>query len=119
MQIIASVVMAFVGLVVVLFASAKLVAPIKVLAARLEDIASGEGDLTQRIQLDQQDEVGQLAMWFNRFLDKLQTTMKQVVVAVDEVDITASEAAKVASNSRDGSQAQFKEVDMSRRPRKR
>ncbi len=111
-QIVASVVMALVGLIVVLFASAKLVAPIKLLAARLEDIASGEGDLTQRIQLDQQDEVGQLAMWFNRFLDKLQTTMKQVVVAVDEVDTTASEAAKVASNSRDGSQAQFKEVDM-------
>ncbi|OAN18402.1 chemotaxis protein [Photobacterium jeanii] len=111
-QLQVSVVMAIIGLAAVLVASAKLVAPIKMLAARLEDIASGEGDLTQRIKLEQNDELGQLAMWFNRFLDKLQQTMKQVVVAVDEVDTTAAEAAKVAANSRDGSQAQFKEVDM-------
>ncbi|MGR5146498.1 methyl-accepting chemotaxis protein [Photobacterium alginatilyticum] len=111
-QIIASVVIAFAGLLVVLLAASRLVAPIKKVAERLKDIASGEGDLTQRLDVAQQDEVGELALWFNRFLDKLQNTISQVVVAVDEVSKTATEAADVASQTRDGSQSQFKEVDM-------
>lgn len=111
-QIIASAVIAVVGLLVVLLVSSRLVAPIRQVVVRLKDIASGEGDLTQRLHVVQQDEVGELAKWFNRFLDKLQTTISQVVVAVDEVGKTANEAAGVASHTRDGSQSQFKEVDM-------
>lgn len=111
-QVAASGMIAVAGLLVVLFSAARLVAPIKQVAERLKDIASGEGDLTQRLEVAQQDEVGELALWFNRFLDKLQHTMGQVVKAVDEVGGTASEAAQVASTSRDSSQAQFKEVDM-------
>ncbi|UTV26838.1 methyl-accepting chemotaxis protein [Photobacterium atrarenae] len=111
-QVATSAVIAVVGLLVVLFSAARLVAPIKQVAERLKDIASGEGDLTQRLDVAQQDEVGELALWFNRFLDKLQHTMGQVVKAVDEVGGTASEAAQVASSSRDSSQAQFKEVDL-------
>src|SRR3546814_3430892 len=38
----------------------------------LKDIASGEGDLTRRLDYARQDELGELAGWFNRFLDKLQ-----------------------------------------------
>lgn len=111
-QLIISAVIASAGLLVVLLAASRLVAPIKQVAERLKDIASGEGDLTQRLHVEQQDEVGELALWFNRFLDKLQNTISQVVVAVDEVGKTATEAADVASRTRDGSQSQFKEVDM-------
>ncbi|MDX1301159.1 methyl-accepting chemotaxis protein [Photobacterium sp.] len=111
-QIIVSIVIAVLGLFIVLVAASRLVAPIKQVAESLKDIASGEGDLTQRISIAQQDEVGELALWFNRFLDKLQNTIGQVIVAVDEVGKTANEAAHVASNTRDGSQSQFKEVDM-------
>ncbi len=45
---------------------------------RLRDIAEGEGDLTMRIEKRSDDEIGQLADWFNLFLDKLQTIIEQI-----------------------------------------
>jgi len=42
--------------------------PVLHLTARMREIAEGAGDLTRRIEIDQQDEVGQLAYWFNTFL---------------------------------------------------
>ncbi|MCQ1058238.1 methyl-accepting chemotaxis protein [Photobacterium sp. DNB23_23_1] len=111
-QLVTSLVVAIAGLLLVVFGASRLVAPIRHVAERLEDIATGEGDLTQRLHVEQNDEVGQLALWFNRFLDKLQATIGDVVVAVNDVGTTSKEAAQVANHTRDGSQAQFREVDM-------
>ncbi len=52
--------------------------PILGVAAMLKDIASGEGDLTRRLDYAKQDELGELAGWFNRFLDKLQPIIAEV-----------------------------------------
>ena len=41
-------------------------------------IAAGEGDLTQRIEVKSKDEVGQLAMGINGFLDNLQRLMQNL-----------------------------------------
>jgi len=45
----------------------------------LKDISEGEGDLTVRLTAKTEDEVGQLVDCFNLFMNKLQTTIKQVV----------------------------------------
>ena len=60
----------------------QIVAPIRAVVARLKDIATGEGDLTQRIEIHRQDEIGELAKWFNSFLNKLQSTISQVIATV-------------------------------------
>ena len=44
----------------------------------LRDLAQGEGDLTKRLTVERQDEVGQLAYWFNAFMDKLHAIVAQV-----------------------------------------
>lgn len=44
---------------------------IKVLCGLVEDIASGDGDLTQRIQVTSRDELGLLSGHFNLFVDKI------------------------------------------------
>ena len=56
----------------------KLVAPIIKTNRMLRDIAEGEGDLTGRIDVDTQDEVGELAKWFNVFVDKLQHMIRDI-----------------------------------------
>jgi len=57
----------------------------------LKDIAEGEGDLTVRLTAKTEDEVGQLVHCFNLFMDKLQTTIKQVVeIASPLSDMAAS-----------------------------
>lgn len=43
--------------------------------AIIEGIERAEGDLTERIQVKTQDEIGQLSMGINRFLDQLQGIM--------------------------------------------
>lgn len=48
----------------------------------LKDIARGEGDLTRRIRLLSKDEIGELVEWFNIFVEKLQSTIKDVIESV-------------------------------------
>ncbi|MDK9736596.1 methyl-accepting chemotaxis protein [Vibrio sp. D404a] len=100
------------GLGIIAFASLSIVKPIRQVVERLDDIASGEGDLTQRLEVKSQDEVGQLAQGFNRFLDKLQPTIKEVIATSEQVANTTSAAKASASSTRQSSESQFKEVDL-------
>ena len=43
--------------------------PVRAMTARMQEIAEGEGDLTRQIEVEQDDELGQLASWFNTFID--------------------------------------------------
>ncbi|HEA3200983.1 TPA: cache domain-containing protein [Aeromonas veronii] len=44
----------------------------------LNDIANGDGDLTQRLKVQSEDEIGQLASAFNRFVERIQSVVSQV-----------------------------------------
>jgi methyl-accepting chemotaxis protein len=48
----------------------------------LKDIASGEGDLTKRIEQTSQDEIGDLVYWFNLFMEKLHRSINEVVNSI-------------------------------------
>ena len=52
--------------------------PIRSAAQTMSSIASGKGDLTQRINVSTHDEVGQLAEGFNLFASRMQDTLRQV-----------------------------------------
>ncbi len=52
--------------------------PLNDMVDRLKDIAQGEGDLTQRLQVSGDDEIGELAQWFNTFLEKLRGIIASV-----------------------------------------
>lgn len=90
----------------------QIVAPIRAVVARLKDIATGEGDLTQRIEIHRQDEIGELAKWFNSFLNKLQSTISQVITTVEGTRTSAEQAAHVAERTSSGMQTQYQEVDL-------
>lgn len=111
-QIITGIIVTLFGLVIIWFAAVKLVAPIKAVASRLQDIATGEGDLTQRLDVGTADEIGELAIWFNRFLDKIQGTIKDVIETSDVMSKTSKQAEQIALQSRQSSESQFREVDM-------
>jgi methyl-accepting chemotaxis protein len=46
--------------------------PLLQLRLQLENIASGDGDLTRRLPVTRHDELGELAVAFNRFVEKIQ-----------------------------------------------
>ncbi|HDM8158169.1 TPA: methyl-accepting chemotaxis protein [Vibrio harveyi] len=74
---IAIVIIAALGMVVLLLKT--VVKPINDIKEAMVQIASGEGDLSQRISINSQDEIGQLAGGFNQFVTKIQATVSQVV----------------------------------------
>ncbi|ELP4886429.1 methyl-accepting chemotaxis protein [Vibrio cholerae] len=103
--------MVVVGLLVVALMAMRLVRPIRAVAERLQDISSGEGDLTQRLQVNSADEIGQLAQGFNLFMDKLQPIIRRVVDNTGQVVSTTEQVKSTVESTRRSSEAQFKEVD--------
>lgn len=111
-ELVAGLIAAIIGLSVIAYTAARIVKPIRDVVARLNDIAQGEGDLTQRLEVKSQDEIGQLAHGFNQFLDKLQKTIKRVVETTHSVAQTTERAKLTAAETRQSSESQFKEVDL-------
>ena len=59
----------------------------------LEDIASGEGDLTRRLDSSGVDELAQIAGAFNRFIDKIAAVLVKIRTASESVKVSSSEIA--------------------------
>ncbi|APA71442.1 methyl-accepting chemotaxis protein [Janthinobacterium sp. 1_2014MBL_MicDiv] len=59
----------------------------------LDDIASGEGDLTRRLDASGADELAQIAGAFNRFVDKIAVVLVKIRTASESVRISSSEIA--------------------------
>ncbi|MGH8408981.1 MAG: methyl-accepting chemotaxis protein, partial [Pseudomonas sp.] len=102
---------AIVGLLLVWLMARSVTRPILGVARMLEDIASGEGDLTRRLAYDKHDELGELAGWFNRFLDKLQPIIAQVKRSVQDARGTADQSAAIATETSAGMEQQYRQVD--------
>nr|WP_175652477.1 methyl-accepting chemotaxis protein [Pseudomonas sp. Marseille-P9899] len=102
---------AVVGLLLVWLTARSVTRPILAVSERLRDIASGEGDLTQRLNYTREDELGQLSGWFNRFLDKLQPVIIQVKESLHEARGTADQSAAIASQTSGGMQLQQREIE--------
>ncbi len=60
------------------FVSGTIVTPIRKIKENIMDIAQGEGDLTTRLEVTSKDEVGELAKWFNTFVDNMHAIIKQI-----------------------------------------
>ncbi|MBQ4814334.1 chemotaxis protein [Pseudoalteromonas luteoviolacea] len=73
-----------------------LLKPLKELEAAITNIASGSGDLTQRLTIQNEDECGKVARQFNVFLASLHQLVTQVKQGTDVV-VSSSEAARELS----------------------
>ena len=100
-----------VGLLLIWLTASGVTRPINSVAEMLKNIASGEGDLTQRLNYSKQDELGELVNWFNRFLDKLQPTIAQIKQSITEARGTADQSSEIARQTSEGMQVQFREID--------
>lgn len=106
------VVLVLIGLATTALLAKTIVRPIREVVLRLEDIATGEGDLTQRLDVKSQDEIGQLSNAFNQFLARLQSTIKEVMDTSRQMADKTEHAKLVVAATRSSSDAQFKEVDL-------
>ena len=78
-QLLASIAFAMAMAMAIAFLFARQIAsPLHQLIAMLRDIAEGEGDLSKTLNADRRDEIGELALWFNRFLAQLRAMVAQI-----------------------------------------
>lgn len=106
--------------------------PIKSLRVSIKDIASGEGDLTKRIPLKSNDEIGEVVSSFNEFTEKLhsivsdvkfakndlvnaggtlQTSIENTSTSIDEIVVNIGDINKVVSNQTNYVQKTFDSVN--------
>ncbi|MBF0377983.1 MAG: methyl-accepting chemotaxis protein [Desulfamplus sp.] len=71
--------------------------PIKRTILMIKDIAEGEGDLTKRLRVKHNDEIGELALWFNIFVEKLQALIRNISRDTEVVDSSACDLSKISA----------------------
>lgn len=63
-----------------------LIQPLHVMTRAMEDIADGEGDLTKRLTIQNNDEFGVLGTAFNRFVERIHGSIREVSSATGQVN---------------------------------
>ena len=83
---------------VVMLFSRSITVPLNRAVEGLKDIAQGEGDLTMRLRVTSKDEIGELAQWFNTFIEKLQGIVGQISDNTRSIDTSSNELSQIATD---------------------
>ena len=85
---------------------------VRQISHRIENIAEGDGDLRVRLPVNTKDELGELATNVNRFIEKLQRIIGDVLVNAGEVSKAAESLLEVSSNSQRAADEQCQAITM-------
>jgi methyl-accepting chemotaxis protein len=86
--------------------------PINEVVASLKDIAEGEGDLTMQLDVKTKDSIGDLARYFNLFINKMRTSIGQVKNSAGQLANSSDELATVTQEVRDTMARQLSGIEM-------
>ncbi len=85
-------------------AARKVVKPLAQIAENFRDIAEGEGDLTNRLTVGSVDEIGQVAQWFNTFIDKIHLLVSRVAEDTGHLNEASISLAGISKKMTDGAE---------------
>lgn len=88
-----------IAIVLGLVVSRSVTLPITKAAAMLKDISEGEGDLTKRLVTPNNDEIGEMAKYFNNFVEKLQGIVGQMATNTYAVAASATQLSAVSEQT--------------------
>ncbi|MDI9245404.1 methyl-accepting chemotaxis protein [Marinobacter sp. CHS3-4] len=100
-----------ISLVILRFGIRALMAPVRRLNVAMADIASGDADLTNRLDDSAKDEFGELASGFNQFVANIQTVVNDVQRGTAELKENVTSLRQTASTSRHSVEMQQAEID--------
>lgn len=83
-----------------------LMRPLLVMGRAMQDIAEGEGDLTKRLAIAGHDEFGALGMSFNRFVERIHGSIREVASATSQVNEVAMRVVSASNASLNNSEEQ-------------
>jgi methyl-accepting chemotaxis protein len=79
------------------FVGRSISAPMERVAAAMQDLEDGEGDLTFRLKVESQDEIGRLATHFNAFVAKLQSIIRDVSANAQTLGAASEELRNISN----------------------
>jgi len=88
-----------------------LLMPLHEIRNRLDDISDGEGDLTHRLPIIRNDEIGQLSSSFNRFVVKIHSLVTHVVGVTAQLNTLVREVSEQAQRSETAMNQQRQETE--------
>ena len=107
----ASVLALIIALVVAGIITRSIVRPVCLASARMRDIAEGEGDLTQRLEVHGNDELAALSVNFNKFVDRVHQLVSQVAGATAQLAAAAEELSATSDETNTNITRQQMETD--------
>ncbi len=96
-SIINIIIILFLLAIVIYVISSKMIKPVKQIAKTMAEIAHGDGDLTRRLEVISNDEVGELAVQYNIFVEKIQQSISQASSSSEKVSDTADRVSETAT----------------------
>ncbi len=85
--------------------------PMKRMVFAMNNIASGDADLTQRLKNPGKNEMSDVALGFNLFIQRIQNVINQVTTASQKIDVSSDELSQIAESSSASIQRQRSEVE--------
>lgn len=83
------------------------VEPVQELSMLMKNISKGQGDLTQRLPINSQDEMGVLAGYFNEFVAKIQCMLQEVIETIQELEGSSSQLLNITQETKKGIKQQL------------
>lgn len=85
--------------------SVTILKPIRQTITMLKDIAQGEGDLTKRLTIKSNDEIGEFASWFNAFIDKVHHIISGISSNSSRLNTSAGQLSDLSTHMNRGTDA--------------
>jgi methyl-accepting chemotaxis protein len=92
------------------FVLMRILVPVNTLTFAMNDIASGEGDLTQRLPVKGDNEIDRLAGAFNRFVEKIQNSIMKASKTTKSLAAAAEQLRTIAQQTNEDANTQRNEM---------
>ncbi len=102
--VVAGIIIAVLGIIFATLIGRAVANPIIETNEMLKEIASGDGDLTARLEISAQDEIGELADNFNLFVEKLQNSIRAVANNTETLNSTAQTLSSISTQLASGAE---------------
>jgi len=100
-----------VGIIISFFMTRMMSLPINAAVSAMEDLADGEGDLTQRLEGNGNVEIAKMAKGFNNFASKVQTLVSRVAGSIDNLSSVVGKVSAIVDQTQTGSEQQRQQTD--------
>lgn len=101
----------FLGIAIAWWLGKNISKPISSASSAMDNIAEGEGDLTQRLDEKGKDEISSLSLSFNNFAEKVRTMVAHVAGSTSQLAAAAEEMSSITQETTQGVQRQQAETE--------